>query len=152
MQFQFRDQPFSRGETTIGGSRVVNAILIADETAAEAAQVEELIPVGAVAGQTRDIVGKDDPDLLLVDQGNQFLKTEPALGRPAGAAEIRVDDPDLTSIPARRPGTMLEFILELKTLVIHRHLIEAGLSDVDDGQATQVNGLNSVGGDHGGLP
>src|SRR5262249_24887062 len=69
VQLQFGDQALqAETQPAIDSSRIVNAVLVADEAGAEPAQVEELIPVGAVAGQTGDIVGEDDADLLLVDE------------------------------------------------------------------------------------
>ena len=111
-----------------------------------------MIPVGAVAGQAGDIIGEEDADLLLVDQGDEFLKALPSLGSPTGAAEVGVDDPDLVGIPAGGVGAAAEVLLEFKALLLCQSLVGAGLTDVDDGQATEVGRLNGVGGAHGGLP
>ena len=138
VQLQLGDQALqTEDQATIGSGRVVNAVLVADEAVAEAAQVEEVIPVGAVAGQAGDVVGEDDADLLLVDQGDEFLKALASLGGAAGAAEVGVDDADLAGVPAGSVGAVLEVILEFKTLLIRQGLMGAGLADVDDGQATR---------------
>ena len=79
---------------------------------AVAAQVEELIPVGAVAGQAGDVVGEDDADLPLVDQGHQLLEAGAPFGRAAGAAQVGVDDADVVRGPTRRTCLVLQFILE----------------------------------------
>ena len=120
VQFQLGDQALeAEDQAPIGSRRVVNTVLVADEAGAQAAQVEEVIPVGAVAGQAGDVVGEDDADLLLVDEGDEFLKALPSLGGTAGAAEVGIDDADLAGGPAGRAGTVLEGILEFKTLLIH---------------------------------
>lgn len=112
VQLQFGDQPLqAQDQATIRSRRVVNAVLIADEAVAEAAQVEELIPIGAVAGQAGDVVGEDDADLLLVDEGDQFLEPLPALAGAAAAAEVGIDDADLARVPAGGVGTLREIIL-----------------------------------------
>jgi hypothetical protein len=50
VQLQLRDQAFqTQNQPAIDRGRVVNAVLVADQTVTETAQVEELIPVGAVA-------------------------------------------------------------------------------------------------------
>ena len=153
VQLQFGDQALeAEDQPTIGRGRVVNAVLVADQAAAKAAQVEELIPVGAVAGQAGDVVGEDDADLLLVDQGHEFLEALAARGGAAGAPEVGVDDPDLAGIPAGGPGAVLEVILEFQTLLIHQSLVRARLADVDDGEATEVGRLNGFGYAHGGPP
>jgi hypothetical protein len=111
-----------------------------------------VIPVGAVAGQAGDVVGEDDADLLLVDKGDEFLEARPPFRSPARASQVGVDDPDLVGIPAGRVGAVAEVLLEFKALLLCQSLVGAGLTDVDDGQATAVGRLNGVGGAHGGLP
>ena len=142
VQLQFGDQALqTEDQPTIGSGRVVDAVLVADETAAVAAQVEELIPVGAVAGQAGDVVGEDDADLLLVDQGHEFLEAVPPFGGAAGPAEVGVDDLDPRRVPAAGRGAVLEIILEFQALLIRQDLVRARLADVDDGQATEVKGV-----------
>ena len=41
-------------------------------------------------------------------------------------------------------GALLQVILEFKTLLIGQGLMRAGLADVDDGQAPQVEGLDGL--------
>ena len=119
---------------------------------AVSAQVEELIPVGAVAGQPGDVVGEDDAHLLLVDQGHELLEAAPPLGGPAGPPEVGVDDPDLARVPAGGPGAVPEVILELEALLIGQGLVRARLADVDDGEAAEVIGVDGLGYAHGGPP
>ena len=64
VQLQFRDQAFQSQEHPAIDRRLGRrCLLISDEATAEAAEVKELIPVGAVACQPRDIIGEDDPDI-----------------------------------------------------------------------------------------
>ena len=50
MQFQFRNLAFqTEKEPTVGRGGIIDAIAIADETLALATQVEQLIPVRAIA-------------------------------------------------------------------------------------------------------
>src|SRR5262245_32730717 len=74
VQFQFCDQALqAQDQAAIGRGRVIDALLVADETVAVATQVEQLIPIGAVAGQTGNVVGKENSRGFLVDEGHQFL-------------------------------------------------------------------------------
>ena len=116
--------------------------MIGDEAAAIAAEVEQLIPVGTIAGQTRDVVGEDDPDLLEGDKGDEFLEAAASLGGPGRQAEIAVDDVDVVVIPAVGTGPVGEAVLEAKALLMGQDLVGAGLPDVDDGQASEVVGTN----------
>jgi hypothetical protein len=110
------------------------------------------MPVGAVAGQAGDVIGEDDADLLLVDERDKLLEARPPFRGPTGASQVGVDDPDLVGIPAGGVGAAAEVLLEFKALLLCQSLVGAGLTDVDDGQATEVGRLNGVGGAHGGLP
>ena len=78
MQFQLGDLPFqAQQQTAVSTRRVVDAVAVGDETAGKAAQVEERIPVGAVARQARDLNGEDETDLASGDLGHQILKSSP---------------------------------------------------------------------------
>src|SRR5258708_22543062 len=113
MNLHLRDQALqAEDESAVDRCRIVDAILVADEGGAEGAQVEEVIPVSAVAGQAGDVVGVDDACLFLIDQGHDLLKPAAAFGRPGGAAEVAVDDPDLVGGPAGSEGALSEIILE----------------------------------------
>src|SRR5262249_3260829 len=80
-QFQLGDQSLeAKDESTIGRGRIVDTILVANQARAEAAQIEELIPVGAIACQSSSVVRENDADHLLVDEGDEFLKAWPSLG------------------------------------------------------------------------
>jgi hypothetical protein len=77
---QFRDQALqSQDQPAVGRGRVVDRLLIPDEATAVTAQIKELIPIGAVACQARDIIGEDDADLPAIDARDEFLNP----GRPA---------------------------------------------------------------------
>jgi len=111
-QLQFREQALQAQEQApIRSGWVVNTVLVADQAVAVATEVEELIPVGAVAGQAGDVVGEDDADLFPIDEGDEFLKARPPLAGAAAAAEVGVDDADLARVPAGSVGTVLEVIL-----------------------------------------
>src|SRR6266508_5155524 len=143
MQFQFGDQAFeAQNEAPVDGGRIVNAVLIADETGAKSAQIEQLIPVGAVPRQARDIVSEDDAHLFLVDECDEFLKTEPSFRRPTGAAEIGIDNADLAGFPTGGAGTVLEVILKSQAFLVVQRLVPAGLANVHDGQTLPMNGLD----------
>ena len=112
VQFQFGDQALeAQDQTAIGSCRVANAVLVADQAVPPAAQVEQGVPVGAVAGQAGDVVGEDDADLPLVDQSDQLLEAGAALGRATGVAQVGVDDADLVGGPTRCRRFVLEVIL-----------------------------------------
>ena len=61
VEFQFGELALQAQEKPpVGRAGIVDAVPVADQAAPVAAQVEQRIPVGAVAGQAGDVVGEDD--------------------------------------------------------------------------------------------
>src|SRR5262249_16763949 len=150
MEFQFRDQAFeTEEEPAIGSRRVVNALLIADETMPVATEVEELVPVGAVAGQAGDILGEGDGGVAGGDLGCGGVKGRARGGGAAGEPQVSVDDVNASGVPAAGAGALAQGILEFKTLDMVDNLVRAGLADVDEGLAAEVLRLNQFGRGHG---
>ena len=127
---------------------IVDAIAIRDQALAIAAQVEQRIPVRAIAGEPGDVVGQDDPDLAQGDAGDQVLEAAPVLGGGPAQAEIDIDDLDVGLPPAEIAGTLAQRILQAQALLVAQDLVRVGLADVDHGLAAQVPGRHEFG-DHG---
>jgi hypothetical protein len=139
VQLQFGDQALlTKDKAPVGCARVIDAVLVADEAATIATQIKQLIPVGAVAYQARDIVGEEDTDLVAVDQSNQFLETSAASRDATGAAEVSVDDADTIWGPAQGVGSVHELILEFKTLLVGNGRVGGRLADIDDRQLAEI--------------
>jgi hypothetical protein len=126
--------------------------MIADEAAAEAAEVEELVPVGAVAGQPRDIVGEYDPDIAEGDAADQLGEADPPARRAGGLAQVAIDDVDRGLRPAAGNRLQPEVILQPQALLMANDLLGGGLADVDHGPAVQVGRRDEVGAGHGAPP
>src|SRR5215207_7008720 len=71
----------------VGVARVVSAILIDDQRADQAAELQQRVPVAAVAGEPRGLDRDHGADAALADGGKQLLETRPG-DAGAGAAEI----------------------------------------------------------------
>src|SRR5215468_2604188 len=82
-------------QSVVEHGRMIDAVGVADERVGEAAQIEQAIPVGVVAGETRDLEAEDDADMAQCDLGGEPGK--PISGDNAGSRkpEILVDDNDL---------------------------------------------------------
>ena len=107
VQFQFSDQTFEpQDQPAIGCRRVVNRLLIPDEATTVAAQIKKLIPIGAVACQTCDIIGEDDAYLPEVDTRYEFLETGAASGAATRYSQVGIDDLNAGSIPAECASTL----------------------------------------------
>src|SRR5262249_39663047 len=89
-----------------------------------------------------------DAHLFLVNQGHELLEAATPGGGAAGPPEVGVDHPGVAGVPTRGVGAVLEIILELETFSIGQGLVGGRLTDVDDGEATEVIGVNGLGYTH----
>jgi hypothetical protein len=71
-------------QAPVGGAGIVDAVAVGDQAIPVAAEIEQRIPVRAVAGQTRDLGGQHDTDLTKRDARDQVLEALPVGG--GGAA------------------------------------------------------------------
>ena len=55
----------------------------------------------------------------------------------------------MAGVPAGGTGAVPEVILKLETFLIRQGLVGARLADVDDGEATEVAGVDGLGDAHG---
>ena len=93
--------------------------------------------------------GEDDADLVEGDPGDEFLEALPALGGPGGPALVDVDDLDGLGGPAALDGPLPEGVLEATALLVGEDLVWAGLADVDEGLAAEVERGDVFGNAHG---
>src|SRR4051794_21846534 len=83
----------------VGRGRVVDAVPVADEALPVAAQVEQRVPVRAVAAETGHLRGEHDADLTQRDARDQVLEARPVRGRRPAQAEVAVDHLDILLAP-----------------------------------------------------
>jgi hypothetical protein len=75
------------------------------------ADLDELLPVGGVAGQPGAFQAEHDAGPAQGDLGDQLLEPGPVGGAGAGAALVDVDDVDLVLGPAERHRAAFEVVL-----------------------------------------
>lgn len=149
MQFQLGDCTFqAQQEPAVDRARIVNAVAVGDQAVGVAAEIEQLIPVGAVARQPRRFVGHNQADLSQRHLGGELLKAEPANGGGGGAPGIVIDDEHVLLLPAKLTGTPRHGILQPLALGVGHYLVRARLPDIDHGASCQVSGLNQIGNGH----
>ena len=127
-------------EPVVKVPRVVQAVFVADQGAGHAAQFEELMPVGGVAGQPGAFQAEHDPGPAQRDLGDQLLESFPVGGAGAGVALVDVDDGDLVRCPAQRDRLAAQVVLADRGLGVVDDLLEAGLADVQKRRSGQVGG------------
>ena len=117
-------------ESVVEIGRVIDAVGVGDQGVGDRAQIQQLIPVGVVAGQPRHLDAQHDPDLAQPDVGDQLLEPDPPLGLRPGAAQVSVDHHHLVGRPAQRNRTFPQFVLAGKGFGVLDHLRRGGLAHI----------------------
>src|SRR3954454_4683219 len=108
-----------------------DAVAVRDQALAVAAQVEQRVPVRAVAGQPGHVGREDQADLAERDAGDQVLEAGPLLAPGAAPAEVAVDDLDVGLTPAELAGALPQRVLQPEALPVGEDLVRAGLAAVE---------------------
>ena len=117
-------------EAVVEVAGVVEAVFVADQGAGHAAQLEELVPVGGVAGQPGAFQAEHDPGPAEGHLGDQVLEPFPVGGGGAGVALVDVDHGDLVRGPAQRDRLAAQVVLADRGLGVVDDLLEGGLADI----------------------
>jgi hypothetical protein len=117
-------------------ARVVNPIGIDDQRARQAAEINQMMPVPAVARQPRRLDAVDRTDGAGAKLADQAL--EARTGRKTGTRppEIVIDDGD--GFEAGGAGSIGQSVLALLALQVAEHLRHRRLAYVDDGATRQM--------------
>ena len=118
---------------------MVDAVGVADERVRSAAQVEQPVPVGIVAGEAGDLEAEHDTPAAECDLGGHLCKAAPVCEARARDTEIFVYDLDLITLPYQLHGALDQSVLPLGRLAVVLELGGGGLAYVDEGAAAQVS-------------
>src|SRR3954449_10472510 len=139
MQLHLRDGALeAKKKPPVRGARIVNAVAIADEGLAIAAQIQQRIPIRAVPAETGHFGREHDADLAQCHTGDQVLEALPMGRRRPAQAEISVDDHDIRLAPAEIESTPAQIVLQPQALLIGEPLMRARLPDVAERPAPTV--------------
>ena len=132
VQLGFRHRALqAEHEAIVEVRRVIDAVPVRDQGVGECTEIEELIPVRVVAGETGNLDAEDDADLSETDLRDEVLEALPCTRLRAGTPEVLVDYDDLARRPAEALGLRRELVLALEALGVLAHLGERGLADID---------------------
>ena len=98
-------------QPVIEAGRIVDAVLVENESGGKRAQLDEPVPVGRVAGEAGDLETHDDARLAERHLAHQLLEAVARGGTRAGLAEIAIDDADALGRPPRGNRAIAEPIL-----------------------------------------
>ena len=95
------------------GLWIVQAFAVGNQDPKPRAQLEELMPIAVVTGETGRIQAHHKAGLAKADLSDQRLKAVPILARRPGLAKIIIDDMNPLTWPARtqrlaRPAEILQ--------------------------------------------
>jgi hypothetical protein len=123
-------------------ARCIDRLPIDEQSIDDAAHLDQLLPVTAVAGETRDLARCHGPNLAEADVGHHPLKAGPRHCAGGGAPKIVIDDLDLR--PPQGPQPILHGILQRAALTVVDDLVGRGLTDVEHRLAPEVVRLDFV--------
>src|ERR1700688_3600804 len=126
----------SQQQPVIALTRRVDRLLIDQHGIDDAAHLDQLLPVTAVAGETRDFPRRDRTDLAQADLGHHSIKAGARDAACCRAPEIVIDRFDAR--PAQRRQTIAHRILQGAALAIVENLMGGGLAYIQDRLALQM--------------
>ena len=127
-------------EPAVGRSGIINAVSVSNQTISEGTNIEQRIPIGAVAGQTLDFNGEDDPHFTQRHLGDDVFEALALMDGGAANPQVGVDNFNGFGGPTQAQGSLLERILKSQALLIGQDLMGARLPNVNDGFASQMAG------------
>ena len=127
-------------QSVVEHSRMIDAVGIADEGVSEAAEIEQAIPVGVVAGEAGDFEAEHDPDVAEGDFGGEPGEAIALGNAGTGNPEVFVDNDDLLGWPAKCRRLGSQGVLAMCRFSIVLNLRRRGLSEINICGATQVRG------------
>src|SRR5258705_10174240 len=125
----------AKQQPIVGMARIVESVLVDDERADQSTELDQRMPVAAIAGKTRRLDREHSADTAVADRCKQPLEAG-TRDAAAGPAEVVVDDFDVA--PAKLLGAIDEAVLAPSALMIMRELVCCRLPDVDAGVAGEM--------------
>src|SRR3984893_17068701 len=114
MKLGLADGPFqAEKEPVIEVRGIIHTVLIPYQAAGESAQLEQPLPIGVVARQTRNLEPQNDTGVTQCDFTDQVLKSLTVLGMLCRETQILVDDVNVLVRPTERDRTITQGILTL---------------------------------------
>lgn len=115
---------------------IVDPFGVDDQRRRQSAQVDQMVPVPIVAGQTRGLEGEHRTHLLQADRGHQPLESGTLDPPRSGPSQVLVHH--LHPAPAQSARAVPQFVLPTPALQVLLHLAERRLADVDVRRSLKV--------------
>ena len=122
--------------------RMIDAVGIADEGIGEAAQIEQAIPIGIVAGEPRDFEAEHKTDVAERDLCGEPCEAAALDMACAGNTEVLVDDDDELGWPSKLGRFGDQSVLTLCRFAIVLDLSGSGLAQIDVSGTAEMGGVD----------
>ena len=143
VQFCFRHDALQpEHQAIVKKRRMIDAVAIADQRVGHAAEIEQAIPVGIIAGQAGDFQSEHDAHAAESDFRGEACEAGALGPSGTGKAQVFVDDGHLFLSPAQLARFLDQSILASGGLAVVFDLGRAGLANVDDRGALRVVGFD----------
>src|SRR5205807_7296986 len=120
----------------------VESVFVQDQRVCERADLQQPVPVGAVASQPRNLQPHHDAGLAQSHIGHQSLKALSLRRRGPRLSLVLVDDHDALLRPAQGERASTQRILALGALGVLEDLPQGGLTDVKVSRAFEMLSSN----------
>ena len=139
VQLGFAHGPFQPEQQTIVViGRIIQAVLIGQQSPEDGTQLQELMPIFIRACQPAHLQAQDETDVVETDLRQQILKAKPSLSRLTATSLVFIDDFHAILGPAQQRGPMPQGVLPIRGLTMFQDLLRGRLSDIDDGFTLSV--------------
>ena len=121
---------------------MIQAVGIGNQRSCEGTEVEQTIPIGIVACQSRDLEAEDDADPAHGDLGGHMGEAGTTGGLGAGKPQIIIDDGDGGPRPSQPQGFIDQRVLTTGRLGVVLDLGQRGLANIDEGGPPDMVGAD----------
>jgi hypothetical protein len=141
MQFGFAHGAFeSEQKPVIEVTGIIKSVLIQDQCCAQGADLQQPVPIGAVARQARDLQSHHNAGLAHSHFGDKLLKAFALGGGSTRLTLIAIDDFDALGRPTQRESALAQRILALGAFGVFKDLAQRRLPDVEISCSFQMRG------------
>jgi hypothetical protein len=123
-------------------SHEIETIFVEDQRAAQGTDLQQAVPVTAVAGEARDLQSEHQSGSPQAHFSHQPLESDAVRGRGARLAQVRIDYNDLFFCPAQPQCLLPQAILALSALLMLKYLSRSRLPDIELCVAFSMFSLN----------
>ena len=136
-QFKLTHRSFeTQKKAVVKMAGFVDSFIIDDDGFGQDTEVDEMVPVTVVTGETGGFEGEDRASFTVADGIEQAGKAGAFGATATGDSKVIVDDDDF--LEAELLGSVLELILATAAFDVLPDLLEGGLADVNVGGTLQV--------------